>query len=207
MTELNDTFVNLPQDDPQERLRIVQQLFDEVYKVPIPLNDMSDEDISKLYEKISQRIIPDEECDDGLDEQQRIQLGVEIRNESLRRHGLAISAGKSEQMMQRILLIDTVIDELGIRDSLLSVTGCPIPAEHSQRLDEAIRLLAKVTEINHNGKLVWSEKSNNALAIGDMQMGKTATFLLLAILTLEMSPLILPTLDLVVIVSGRPKEP
>ena len=200
------TAVLPPQDDPQELRRIVKKMFDDTYPVSIPLANYSDEEIASLYEVFSQRIIPDENHDGGLDENQRIQLGVEVRDESLRRHGLAI-AGMSEQMLERFSYINTAIDKLGIRPSLLLSAGCPVPAEQPKRLEEAIRLLAKVTVLNQDGELIWDEVYDAALAIGDMQMGKTATFLLLAILTLEMSSLILPKLDLVVIVSGRPKEP
>jgi len=192
-----------PHDEPRERRRIVEQMFEDIYKVPFSFNDKSDEEIESIYENFSQRIIVG---DDDLDDEQRAQLGQEVRDESLRRHGLAI-AGKSEQMQNRISYINIAIDKLGIRESLLESAGCPVPAEQPKRLAEAIRLLAKVTVLNTEGELVWHEIYDAALAIGDMQMGKTATFLLLAILTLEMSSLILPRLDLVVIVSGRPKEP
>lgn len=192
-----------PHDEPRERRRILERMFEDIYKVPFSFDDKSDEEIESIYETFSQRIIVG---DDDLDYEQRAQLGQEVRDESLRRHGLAV-AGKSEQMQNRISHINIAIDKLGIRESLLESAGCPVPAEQPKRLAEAIRLLAKVTVLNTEGELVWDEIYDAALAIGDMQMGKTATFLLLAILTLEMSSLILPRLDLVVIVSGRPKEP
>lgn len=190
-----------PQDGPDERRRIVEKMFKQLYKVDISLDDKSDEEIESIYDHFSQRII-----ENDIDDDQRLQLGQEVRDESLRRHGLAI-AGTSQQMLQRISYINLGIDKLGIRDELLQSAGCPVPAEQPKRLDEAIRLLAKVTILNEDQELIWDEIYDAALAIGDMQMGKTATFLLLAILALEMSSLILPKLDIVVIVSGRPKEP
>jgi len=192
-----------PHGDSDERRRIVEKMFENNFGVTISVDDKSDKEIEKIYEAFCQRVIDE---GDDLDDEERAQLGREVRDESLRRHGLAIS-GMSALMNERISFINLAIDKLGIRDSLLASAGCPVPAEQPKRLDEAIRLLAKVTVLNTEGELIWDEIYDAALAIGDMQMGKTATFLLLAILTLEMSSLILPKLDLVVIVSGRPKEP
>ena len=61
---------------------------------------------------------------------------------------------------------------------MLASTNCPLFDEQVTRLDDCIRVLAKLTKIDSD-KLVWDNDYDTCLAVGDIQMVKHPPFVAL----------------------------
>ena len=176
----------LPEDDPG-----VQDLLSSI-------KGLGNDAIKKMYREYTG-------VEEPVTEEKWEKVMIEIKDENLRRRGVATS-GTSELLMERIEIINKAIDKIPkLRTLLLTSTNCPISDEQVTRLDECIRVLAKLTKIDSE-KLVWDNDYDTCLVVGDTQMGKTSTFLLLCILTMEMSRLMDDPLDLAIIISSRNTE-
>ena len=89
---------------------------------------------------------------------------------------------------------------------MLNLAASPYSHEREKSLEECVRIVAKMTLENEKG-MDWDVVYNTVIAIGDPQMGKTILFLMLSILSGELGRSLLERLSVIVIISGRPKEP
>tara|TARA_B100002051_G_scaffold129723_1_gene123288 strand:+ start:4012 stop:7134 length:3123 start_codon:yes stop_codon:yes gene_type:complete len=171
-------------------------LADGVDKLP----QMFVEDIIRRHGVLNEGAVLD------LDEEERQSLQSSITTERIRRLG-SIQLGSHEPFMERrISQIESRIDELGIRKKLLNLAASPYSHEREKSLEECVRIVAKMTLENEKG-MDWDVVYNTVIAIGDPQMGKTILFLMLSILSGELGRSLLERLSVIVIISGRPKEP
>jgi hypothetical protein len=191
-----------PSDGARDHLRgAMQDLGQDVTYI----DEMSQEQAVWMLEKLKLNSRVTEEAIAGVEKETADTIVSELSVETSRRHGVMVE-GDCPRLIGRMAYIHHLIDRLEIRDDLLSEANCPIQDERERRLDEAVRIIAKLTLESESG-LSWDKIYNSVIVIGDPQMGKTATFLLFCILSIEFGAVIGQAINMAVIICGRPKEP
>lgn len=194
-----------PSDDVRDHLRSALQDVGHDPDAAGFIDQMSDETVVWMLERLNLNSQVNEEAIEGVEKETADTIISELRVEVSRRHGMMVE-GRCPRMTKREAYIHELIERLEIRDQLLSQADCPIPEERERRLDEAVRIIAKLTKESESG-LSWDTFYNSVIVIGDPQMGKTATFLLFCILSIEFSVATNQDINMAVIICGRPKEP